>query len=251
MAEMKTVGIIGLGSFGSFAAATIAKHSSHNIYGYEPKSDSVSHPHLTLTDLPTVAHADIVILAVPLSAYTELFAELQQLIRPETLLVDICSVKVYPEQYFDQYFPDHPNVLLTHPLFGPQTASDNTAGHVLIVTRQKGNKAHEAIDFCKQQLGLQVHNMTSEQHDRHMAQVHVLTFFVARGLANLNIDAGMFITPSYKMIMDLVEFDRVHTDDLFQTIQHGNPFAADIRDRVVKSFADLTADLKKKEGLSK
>jgi prephenate dehydrogenase len=198
-----------------------------------------------MTDLAKVASADVVILAVPLDAYPDLLKELVSLIKPETLLLDICSVKIIPEQYYEEYFPEHPNLLLTHPLFGPQSASEETKGHKLVVTKSKGELAEHVLAYAEHGLELEIHTMSSRDHDEFMAQVHVLTFFVARGLSNLRPKKGPFVTPSYKMIMDLVAFDQTHSDELFHTIQDGNPLAEEMRQRVVKSFVDLEASLTK------
>ena len=245
MKKITSVGIIGLGSFGRFAASLVPRDADVVLYGYDPKEAPVDG--VKLVDLATLAKADVVILAVPLEQYPVLLPQLQPLIGPDTLLVDVCSVKVRPAQHIHKYFPDHANLLLTHPLFGPQSAGESTKGHKLIVTESKGDIAQQLLDFCEQKLELELHNMTNEEHDQLMAQVHVLTFFVARGLSDLQIKKGPFITPSYKMIMDLVTFDQTHSDELFQTIQRGNPYAESMRQQVVQSFSKLAASLEEEK----
>jgi hypothetical protein len=45
------------------------------------------------------------------------------------------------------------------------------------------------------------------------------------------------------MILELIALDRKHSDELFQTIERGNPYAATERQHLVKSFEKLAAEL--------
>jgi prephenate dehydrogenase len=89
--------------------------------------------------------------------------------------------------------------------------------------------------------------MSAEQHDKAMADVQALTFFVARGLAAAGVSETPFMTPSFKRLLDLVQLDRAHSPDLFNTIELGNPFAAAVRERFVNSVTTLQKELNNKE----
>lgn len=62
-----------------------------------------------------------------------------------------------------------------------------------------------------------------------MAQVHALTFFVARGLENMDLPEVPFMTPSYQQVLDLIKLDRAHSAELYNTIENGNPYTAKMR----------------------
>jgi prephenate dehydrogenase len=238
---IRSVGIIGLGSFGSFAASLVPQDVE--VISYYPATVRSSIP---TAPLSTVMQSDVVLLAVPLSAYPDLLVQIKPQLKPDTLLIDICSVKLKPNELLEAHMSDHPNLLVTHPLFGPETAAaGQTKGRDLIVTKSLGEKAGQVLDFCKNTLELSIHHMTPETHDQTMAQIHALTFFVARGLANMHIQKIPFQTPSFQMILNLIEFDSKHSDQLFQTIQQGNPYAATVREQVVKNFETLAIDLEK------
>lgn len=243
MQHTRSVGFVGFGSFGRFAASILPQSDDLEIRAYD--RDPKPMMNVKLESLEAVIDSDIVVLTIPLEAYPEVLPLIAKRVKPETLLIDICSVKTKPEALLTKHLPDHKNVLLTHPLFGPQSASDSTTGHKLIITKSEGELATVVLDYAENQLGLTIHQMTAEEHDRLMAQVHVLTFFVARGLSSLDLAASPFVTPSYRMITDLVAFDRSHSDELFRTIQQGNPYADEMREHVVKVFSDLEASLKK------
>ncbi len=244
--SIRSIGIIGLGSFGRFALSIIAPHLETEILGYDTLANETI-PGVTLAPLKEVARTDVVILAIPLSAYPEILSRLQILLPSTTLLVDICSVKLKPEQMIEQLLPDHSNLILTHPLFGPQSATNGVEGHKLIVTRSIGLKADEAIVFCEQQLGLEIFTLSAQSHDEYMAKIQSLTFFLARGLNIMNLEEVPFIVPSFQMLLDLVQFDKVHSEDLFQTIEQGNPNAKRIRSDLIQTLEKIHRSLSNQE----
>jgi len=239
---LHTIGILGLGRFGAFAASHFAKNPAFNIIGHDVRT-GVEVPGLKAVDFAQVVAADVLILAFPLKAYPQLLPRIAGAVRPETLIVDVCSIKLRPTQYFKEYLAAHSNILLTHPLFGPQSAAHSTKGHTLIVTKARGDRAERALAYCSRILGLDVQTMTPEAHDQLMARIHVLTFFVARGLGNMQLKKVPFMTPSYKMITDLVDFNSLHSDELFKTIQEGNPYSKEVRAEFIRSLEAIQKEL--------
>jgi len=234
-----TVGIIGLGSFGVFLAGLIPE--GVRVIGYDPHATTDD---IEIADFPAVVAADIVILAVPLQALRTVLERLKTVVRPETLLVDVCSVKTKPQDIYANILPGHANLLFTHPLFGPQSAATGTKDHQLIVTKSSGALAERVVTFCEQKLQLRISRMSADEHDQVMARVHALTFFVARALGDMQLQEEAFMTPSYDMLMDLVKLDRSHSEELFQTVEQGNPYARQERERLLASFAGIEAKLK-------
>lgn len=238
--EIKTtVGIVGLGSFGSFIAGLMP--ATVRVIGYDRSGRTALS--VETVGFDEVARADIIVLAVPLAALEVTLEGLQSYLKPESLLVDVCSVKVGPEGLYAKHLPGHANLLMTHPLFGPQSAASGTNGHRLIVTKAMGERVDRVLAFCKDQLGLDVSRMSAEDHDKIMARVHALTFFVARGLSDMKLQDEEFMTPSYKMLMDLVRLDHSHSEELFRTIEQGNPYAKGERERLLRHFAEIEASL--------
>ncbi len=135
-------------------------------------------------------------------------------------------------------------MLITHPLFGPESAGQGTAGHELIVCDAVGECAEKCLAFCEQQLGLKITRIQPEQHDRVMAYVHVLTFFVARALGRMDMPDIPFKTPSFNELMDLIHLDAKHSDELFATIQRGNPFTGEIREDFLRIANELNAQVR-------
>lgn len=234
-----TVGIIGLGSFGQFIAQLFAQSPHMHVIGYDPHQGDDTTVITRVDTLAEIAKAHIIVLAIPLQAYPDVLIALKPLLSSQTLLIDVCSVKTTPQQLIKQYLPEHRNLLLTHPLFGPQSAAGGAKGHTLIITRSAGPLARQVTAFCQRNLGLRISSMTAEEHDRGMAQVHALTFFVARGLRTMDLPQPAFMTPSYRELLDLIELDALHSQELYDTVQHGNPYAADMRQRFIDALKAL------------
>lgn len=230
--NITSVGIIGLGHFGQLVARHIPE--GVEIRGFSRSNKAV--PGVKSMSFAEVAQADIVILCVPLGSLASTLAQLADHLPATSLLVDVCSVKLRPAALIQEHLPNHHNILLTHPLFGPQSAAKGLQGHNLIVTKSSGTLANEVLAYCDGALGLQILHMSSDEHDRAMAEIHALTFFLARGLGNLNLPAVPVMTPSFQMLLNLITFNSNETEELFQTIQQGNPYAAEIRERMIASL---------------
>lgn len=241
---MTKIGIIGHGSFGKLAAKALSSHGEVLIHDSRPLSDI---PAGTVASLKEVASVDSLILAIPLDAHRPVLKSLKTFLRPETLLIDICSVKTKSHEILTEELANHPNILSCHPLFGPDSAREGIEGHQVVITNVTGDRAKQAVDFCKNTLKLKIITTSAKEHDHVMAQTHVLTSFVARGIANLGIDINSmpFEPPSFRVIRQLIDINERHSDHLFKTIQLGNPSATDIRHKLINSLSDIDDEISK------
>lgn len=233
MSKIQSIGIIGLGSFGQFLASLAPKDVA--VWGSSRTVEQLDG--VEIKSLEEVVKADVLILGFPLNAYETMLQKIAPLLPEDTLVVDVCSVKVKPEQLLEKHLPQHANILSTHPLFGPQSAANGTRDHKLVVTKDiESEKSQELLQYCKGALELDVSHMTAEEHDRIMARVHALTFFIARSLHEMGLTNEQFMTPSYQQLLNMVAFDKNHSNELFDTIENGNPFATNVREEFIKQI---------------
>lgn len=221
--SITSIGIIGKGAFGTLAHSLVPDGITRHTF--EP-GDSQE-------QFLAVAHCDAILLAIPLSAYEEVLTRLKLHLHPTTLLIDVCSVKLKPAELIAGLLPEHKNVLLTHPLFGPETYRRNDAKPTLVICSNLTEQSKAIIGFCKNKLSMRIVAMTPGEHDKEMALVHALTFFIARGLRGLSLGQLTLETPSFTHIRQLAHLDQVHSQELFETIELGNPFAKEIRESFV------------------
>jgi prephenate dehydrogenase len=237
---MKSLGIIGQGSFGAFVAAQMQPFFAVQTYSRRRgDNDEV---------LARVAHCDFVMLCIPLNSYEEMLAKLSPLLPKTSVLIDVCSVKEKPLELIEAALPGHP-VLATHPLFGPESAAQSLVGHTLVICPGPysiDDIQDQAVDFAES-LGLDVRVMSPTEHDEMVADLHGLTFFIAQALVEYGVRGREVIIPSYKKLLDLAEVERHHSPELFATIEQGNRFAADSRRKFIEVMEAIDKRLAKSE----
>lgn len=227
---MKTLGIIGYGAFGSFAARWLKEDFQLSVYD----SNEEKVPENYRAPLAEVCSSGFVVLAIPLSSYEAVLAQISSLLPEGTVVVDVSSVKVKPVELIKRTLPSQPYIAL-HPLFGPETAGDSIENHIVVVCGSKDVDVSKVIEYLEAKR-LEIVEMSLEEHDREMAVVQGLTFFLARGLNEFGVHRMKLKTPSFAKILSLVELDKHHSDDLLDTILNGNKFAREVREDFMQSI---------------
>lgn len=229
-----TIGIIGQGSFGKFLYEKLVGA------GVEVAVCSNS------KDAPSmrkVSSCDYLVLAVPLEAYEEVLGDYKNLGVTGTVLIDVCSVKTTAIDKIHQLLPNRPMVA-THPLFGPESAAESMKGHTLVMCPESSDPFHyQKISMFMQLLGLRVIRMSAENHDKEMAVIQGLTFYVARAVRKFGVKRSLFSTPSYSKLLALADLDEHHSDALFETIQNGNKYTKEVRNKLRDVFEELDDQL--------
>lgn len=232
--DRPSVGVIGMGDFGKLTTKHLKDVCS--VKCFDKNNPDGTH-------LKDIMKCDYIIVAVPLSALPGLLQQIRPILKPSTVLIDVCSVKQKPMEIYKQILPKHKNLVFTHPMFGPQSAGSGLVGHTIIFCNQ--NTASKNIQkFCRDRLGLKVVSMSAPEHDVVMANMHALTFFVARGLNNLGLKPSRFQAPSFKILLDLVELDKAQSQELFETVECGNPAASLVRSHFIDELQKLDARLR-------
>ncbi len=232
-----TIGIIGAGSFGLFLAEKLNEVADVKVYSRSGKGGKWNAP------LDAVAACDWLIPCIPLDAYTSALTELKPILSPQTILVDVCSVKEKPIQIIKEVLPDQP-LVATHPLFGPESASESLVGHTVVLCPESSDKtAYDAVKTLCQQLQLAIVEMSALEHDKEMAVVQGLTFFIAHALKDMNLHKMVLETPSFKRLRHLGELEEHHSQELFETIQNGNQQTRDVREAFLRHAASINASL--------
>lgn len=228
-----TITIFGTGNFGKLIAKLCPSSAKVNLLSLRTLSD------VQLKN--TLEQTDILFLAIPFSAYNLSLARIKDFLRPETLLVDVCSVKVLPAKKITHVLPDHKNILISHPLFGPQSSKNGTEteGLSLIVCDKFGDLADQVIQFCQDTLKLKVVHMSAEDHDRQMATAHALTFFISEALSSFKLKNQILKTPSFEKLLSLSHLVEAETEDLLNLIQDDNPFAQELRNKFIAEALEV------------
>ncbi len=169
-----------------------------------------------------VAGRDLILLSVPITAMNEVLEAVVPHLDPETILADVCSVKVQPlRKMLDAYSGP---VVGTHPLFGPMIP-EGFVPRVAVVPG-RGRDEGRLCSMLKK-IGFQPFMTTADEHDKAMAYVQGLNFTttVAFLAAMRQVkDVEKFMTPSLQRRLDSAQKMLTQDRELFETISEANPY---------------------------
>ncbi|MHC1636183.1 MAG: prephenate dehydrogenase/arogenate dehydrogenase family protein [Candidatus Methanospirareceae archaeon] len=160
-------------------------------------------------DLKKVVDTDILLISVPIDITAEVIERIGPLMRKNSLLMDITSVKRIPMEAMERSTRGDVEVLGTHPLFGP-TARSIRGQTIVFVPLRRGHLFEFIYDIFKRN-GARVEFLDAAEHDRIMAIVQGLPHFILISLAvtlkNLSIDveaSRKYMSPTYDIITDFM-----------------------------------------------
>lgn len=229
--SIKSIGIIGYGRFGSLVYRLLAERLSSSIefriYNLEPAE-------IELTTFARAASADIVIPCVPIKAFKSVISDIAGHVKPGSLVLDVCSVKIHPRAVMLDTLPESVSCIGMHPMFGPGTyqkrlesGSENPlAGLTVVIDRIRcsDDQYSMVIKFLKKQL-LHAVEMTADEHDRLAARFQFICLTTAFILKKLSLERSSIDTESASLMLDYLEMisvDKQLVKDLYQY----NPYCA-------------------------
>lgn len=240
----KTLGLVGCGAFGEFMLRHLTPYFRVRVH--DPKRDPTPVTEVydvTAVDLAEAAASDIVVPAVPVQRFEEVIRQLAPHLRPHTLVVDVCSVKLEPYRVLSNLLPETVDFVCTHPLFGPQSGKDGIAGLKVAVCPGRGGREACVERFLTERLRLQVVRTTPERHDRELAYVQGLTHLIAKIMVEIEPREVLQTTRTWELLMQSIELVRYDSDELFLAIESENPFVGEAKGRFFEAARRLETRL--------
>lgn len=237
------IGIIGFGRFGRLMSKYLTAEFEVYAYDIEDKSEAIAEAGAVAASLEEVCRQKIVILAVPISGIQDVLEKIAPLLTNDTLVVDVCSVKVYPVQWMKEILPDHVSILATHPMFGPDSAAKTLVGSKIVLCKVRIDDEHYSqIKSYLASRQLTVIETTPEEHDKEIAVSLALTHFIGRSLSEFGASQQLIDTEGYKRLLHILEVVDHDTWQLFLDMNHYNPYAREKR----KVFLDAMQSIEEK-----
>jgi prephenate dehydrogenase len=240
-------GIVGYGHFGQFMARSLAAQGSVLVTDTDRTKLPPGGDEIRAAEIGEVAQCDLVLVAVPAASLERALEGLRPLLSEQSVVMDVVSTKVMATESLTTILSDHPNLLATHPLFGPPSMKKMRKAQRLVVTHCRGERAQVALRFLRKKYGLNIHEMSPEDHDRSMAYMQALPFFIARALVDLGFSEldhrEVLSLPSFEKLAAIAAIEEHHTDGMFDTSQRSNPFAADARRHFIEVLEKLNAEI--------
>ncbi|MFP4474843.1 MAG: prephenate dehydrogenase/arogenate dehydrogenase family protein [Desulfatibacillaceae bacterium] len=228
-----TIGIVGgMGKMGQWFARFF-ENAGHRVIITGRKTE------VSTMDLPEMC--DAIFLSVPLAPAVELAGQLGPKMREGQLLSDFCSLKADITHAMGA--SAKADVVGTHPLFGPRTAS--LAGQNVVLCHSRGDTWLPRLERLFTEHGAVVTKSEPEEHDRMMSVVqgmnHFVTVALGRAVQRMGIpaeDLARFSTPLFRLRMNTV--GRLFAQDLwlFEDLIEKNPGVPEILDHFEKAVAE-------------
>lgn len=240
---MKSLGIIGFGSFGQFITPHLQPYFDISVYNRSDKSEQAKALKVHYEPLEVVAAKDQVIVCVPVQFMEEMLKKIAPFVSKGAKIIDVSSVKVKPVQLMKKHLPKHCEIIATHPLFGPQSGKYGIEGLNMVLCPGERRTTIELERFFRDTLKLKVLIRTPDVHDQQMAYVQALTHFVGRAVNEMDIPDVEQKTPAYQYLLDIKRNLGGDSYDLFLTIEQENPYARGVREQFIKELTKLDESL--------
>lgn len=237
-----------MGRFGSFWAKTLADHG-FEVIGYSRRNKVVPDG-VKLGTEEEVLGCSALFYCVSISAFKDVLSQTASRIGEHTVVMDTCSVKLYPADLMRKLLPDTVQTIATHPMFGPDSAKNGVAGLPLVICPV--NCKPETLEWWVSEFSswkLQVLRMSCDQHDREAAWSQGITHFVGRTLSELSLGDTQLATKGYRSLMTVVEQTCNDPMQLFYDLQRYNPYAKQMRMGLRGALDTVMEVLKKQEEL--
>jgi len=241
------IGVYGLGRFGSFWASELAKHG-FTVFGYG-RSAKEAPAGVVLVTEDEVLSGDVLFYCVAISAFEEVLKRTAPKIKASTLVMDTCSVKIYPAKLMRKHLGEEVPCIATHPMFGPDSGKNGIAGLPMVICPVHASSAlvQEWVEeFSRWKLN--VHQMSCDQHDREAAWSQGITHFVGRTLSELSLGETQLATTGYRSLTSIVEQTCNDPLQLFYDLQRYNPYAKQMRMGLKGAVDTVMQTLKDQEG---
>ncbi|MBD3238033.1 MAG: prephenate dehydrogenase/arogenate dehydrogenase family protein [Candidatus Moranbacteria bacterium] len=203
------VGIFGFGDFGRLLACILNKNFEVKLFDYKlsPADKKLTKKlKLKIAGWPEIFQSRVIVLAVPISQTQALIKKISSQLKPGTLLLDVCSVKVLPCKWLKKYTDKDIQIMGTHPMFGPASANFNLdklsyrlkdLQIVLCPLRIKKNR-YEKIKKYLTDLELEVIKATPSEHDHQAAKCLGFMHYLARILWTAEFKEQQLTTKGYE-----------------------------------------------------
>ena len=250
------VGVIGLGLIGGSIFKALENKEGYTLVGISSsvKGENISADYQNLID------CELVFVCTPMSATLEVLDKLEEILHPETIVTDVCSLKgfVSKKTYSYKFIPSHPMAGTEHSgweysfaeLFNGAkwviTPIDN-----LILSEQK------VLESVIQAMGAEIIITTPDEHDKAVAFISHMPMVIAQALCE-NIkdnqlaqelastgfrDTTRLALSNTQMASDMVKLIKENIEFSITTLQNS------LKNILNNNYAQKAENIKTKKGI--
>lgn len=238
------VGVYGLGRFGYYWASLLSKHLT--VKGYSRNPERKTPEGIDRVSENELLKLPVLFICTAISAFDEVVRRIAGRLKPGSLLLDTCSVKIHPVKIMEKYISTDVDVLATHPMFGPDSARNGVAGFPIILCPVRISDGR--MDYWKrffQSLGMKIVLMSPQEHDYEAAFTQGITHYIGRVLSDLNLKPSDIATLGYRNLLAIMDQTCNDPWQLFLDLHRYNPHTRQMRDRLHESLERVMTKLEK------
>lgn len=229
---INTVGIVGYGNFGKFLHELGQRFFPNVEFRIHSRRAEVDNQ--TFFDIKTAAQSDIVFLCDGISEYEERMKAVLEHALPETIFMDVATVKKYTSELCRKHC-DGRRFISLHPMFGPTSYKKhggNVDGFRIVVTDYAlKNDDYQMLKNQFSALGFLIIEMNADEHDKNLAETLFLTHYIGQSILKAGFTRTEIDTLSFQFLMDAV--DSVKDDKkLFADVYKFNPYCREVAKRL-------------------
>jgi prephenate dehydrogenase len=207
------------------------------------------------TNAEAVKLADAVLISVPIDNFETVIEQICPYIRPNQVIIDITSVKVFPVETMRKHIKTG-LALGVHPMFGPSTKDVAGQNFVLTPTNKEEQALAQKVREYLEARGARITLMTPQEHDEMMTVILGLSHFIAIVSADtlVNIDKLRLMRTisgtTYRALLTLVESVVSEDAELYASLQMSLPNMAEIEElfqKNTKTWAELVQNRDRQE----
>ena len=175
-----------------------------------------------------VEKADRVLICVPIENFEAVAKEIQPHIRPDQVVMDICSIKEFPVKIMHEYVKTG-ITLGTHPVFGPGAKSIENQNFVLTPVNDEEKRFAREFKSWLEERRANVFIMSPRKHDELMSVVLGLPHFLGLVVCDTLMNYPNFLQTkkvagaSYKMLLTLAEAVASEETEFYTSLQMDLP----------------------------
>jgi len=184
-------------------------------------------------NITAVKSADRVLICVPIENFEDAVKEIHSYVKPNQVIMDICSIKEFPVDIMHKYITKG-TTLGTHPMFGPDAKSIRNQNFILTPTNTKERQSADDFKAWLEKRKARVSIMSPRKHDELMSTILGLSHFVGivacdtllsrLDFAEMKKVAG----PSYKLLSTLAKRVASQDPNFYASLQVNLPKVEEI-----------------------
>ncbi len=220
----------------------LAKRTEVVAANRSPVSDAP--PGVAVVAAEELRRCDALFLCVAIAAVPDVARKLATVLQPGQVVADTCSVKVKPLEWLRTELPDDVQLLGTHPMFGPDSVRNAEASLPIVVTPERIDpEQYRRLCGLFRDMGLEVREMSADDHDREAAYTQGITHLVGRVLADFGVPESRIATLGYRRLRQVMEQTCNDPYQLFLDLQRHNPYTSNMRARFTDAVDAVLASL--------